>query len=171
MNPTTKLIITTLAATALTLPGCGNESPSATTPKSGPNNDAAHAHDHGPDADHDHAADAMNEDDHEEVSLGSVRFGDLEVELAQGHGELAPGKELHLVVKLPESDNGATVIRAWLGTEDRFASVVAKADYAPSHDDYDIHATAPDPLPENTRWWIEIERPDGTKLLESVKPL
>ncbi len=113
--------------------------------------------------DHDHA--------HDEVSLGNVTIGDMEVELAQGHGEVEAGKESHLVVKLPDNDNGATVVRAWIGTEDRTMSLAGKGEYAPSHDDYDIHAVAPDPLPDNVMWWIEIEKPDGTKVIGSAKPL
>ena len=97
-------------------------------------------------------------------------IGGHEISCAQGHGTIEPGKELHLVVKLPYSDDGSTVVRAWIGTEDRFASIVARGEYAPSHDDYDIHAVAPDPLPEDTMWWIEIEKPDGTKHVGSIQP-
>lgn len=168
MNERTSLALAAILACTLCLPGCGsNSSESGTNRRT---NDDAHQHGAGENAGHDHGDTPDDQDHHHEVSMGTVRFGDLDVELAQSHGELAPGKELHLVVKLPYSDNGATVVRAWLGTEDRFASVVAKAEYAPSHDDYDIHAIAPDPLPESTMWWIEIEMPDGAKLLGSVKP-
>ena len=62
-------------------------------------------------------------------------------------------------------------MRAWIGTEDRLKSVVGKGTYAPSHDDYDIHAVAPDPLPENVMWWVEIQKPDGEKVVGSVKAL
>lgn len=121
----------------------------------------------------DHADDAAHEDEedheHDEVSLGTVMIGEMEVELAQGHGNIAAGQEGHLVVKLPYNDNGATVVRAWIGTEDRTMSFVGKGEYAPSHDDYDIHAMAPDPLPEGAMWWIEIEKPDGTKVVGSAK--
>ena len=108
---------------------------------------------------------------HAEDSLGTVDIGGLAVEFAQGHGGVVAGKESHLVVKLPYSDSGATIVRAWIGTRDRTRSYVGKGEYAPSHDDYDIHATAPSPLPENSMWWVEIEKPDGTKLLGSVEPL
>lgn len=109
--------------------------------------------------------------EHAEDSLGTVEIGGLAVEFAQGHGGVVAGKEGHLVVKLPYSDSGATVVRAWIGTEDRTLSYVGKGEYAPSHDDYDVHASAPDPLPANPMWWVEIEKPDGTKLVGSVKPL
>lgn len=125
--------------------------------------------DHGDDHDHDDGDDH----DHDEVELGTFTFGDppIQVKLAQSHGKIEPGKEGHLVVKLPYNDNGATTVRAWLGTEDRTLSYVGRGEYAASHDDYDIHAMAPDPLPENTMWWIEIEKPDGTKVIGSAKPL
>ena len=126
-------------------------------------NEHGHEHDGEMGEDHDHA--------HDEVSLGTVNIGDMKVELAQGHGKVEAGKEGHLVVKLPYNDNGATVVRAWIGTEDRTLSLVGKGEYAPSHDDYDIHAVAPNPLPENAMWWIEIEKPDGTKVVGSAKPL
>ncbi len=122
-----------------------------------------HAHEGAMGEDHDHA--------HDEVSLGTVTIGEMEVELAQGHGKVQAAKEGHLVVKLPYNDNGATVVRAWIGTEDRTLSLVGKGDYAPSHDDYDVHAVAPDPLPENAKWWIEIEKPDGTKVVGSARLL
>lgn len=108
---------------------------------------------------------------HDEVDIGSVTIGDMKVALAQGHGKVAAGKEGHLVVKLPYRDDGATIVRAWIGTEDRTLSYVGKGTYAPSHDDYDVHTNAPDPLPENTMWWIEIAKPDGTKAVGSAKPI
>ena len=95
----------------------------------------------------------------------------MQVDLAQGHGAIAAGKEGHLVVKLPYNDKGATIVRAWIGGPDRTMSIVGIGEYAPSHDDYDIHAMAPDPLPKATMWWIEIEKPDGTKVVGSAKPL
>jgi len=156
--PLAHLGLALTASLGLMLAGCG---------KSG---DAPHDPD-APDApQEDEVADehAHNE---EEVALQSTMIADMQVELAQGHGPIKAGKEGHLVVKLPYNDNGATLIRAWIGTEDRMFSLVGKGEYAPAHDDYDIHATAPYPLPENTMWWIEIEKPDGTKVVGSAKPL
>lgn len=105
---------------------------------------------------------------HDETPLGSVTIDGMVVHGAQGHGFVEPGKLGHLVIKLPYSDAGSTIVRAWIGTEDRHLSLVGMGDYAPSHDDFDIHAEAPDPLPSNARWWIEIEKPDGTKAVGSL---
>ena len=132
--------------------------------KSGHDHDD-HAHDHphadGQGHDHDHG---------EETDLGSFKAGDLEITAAQAHGNIEAGKEGHLVVQLPYNDDGASVVRAWIGTEDRTLSQVGKGVYAASHGDYDIHTMAPAPLPEGVKWWVEIEKPDGTKHLGSIAP-
>ena len=149
-------------------------------------NEAPHDHDHDGDHGHEHPADDDKGDDHgdshpdeqadehdhehEEVSIGSTTVGEWTVKLAQGHGPVTAGEEGHLVVVLPFKDDGATTVRAWIGSADRNASLVGKGDYAPSHDDYDVHATAPDPLPQDVKWWIEIERPDGKKATGSAQP-
>jgi len=134
------------------------------------------------DHDHDHSTDSTSEEstepdhggqdhEHNEESLGSVTVGDMTVELAQGHGHVVPGGESQLVVKLPYTDGGSTIVRAWLGTQDRTMSYVGLGEYAASHDDYDIHVTAPDPLPSPLLWWFELESPEGDKQLGSVAPL
>jgi hypothetical protein len=153
------------AALALSLAACGGAA------------DDEHGHTHGPgEADHEHppadaAAESEQGHEHAEDPLDPITIGDLTVELAQGHGPVAAGREGHLVVKLPYSDGGATIVRAWIGTEDRLASYVGKGEYAPDHDDYDVHATAPDPLPADAMWWVELEQPDGTKRVGSAPPI
>lgn len=95
----------------------------------------------------------------------------MKVEVEQAHGKIEAGKESHLVVKLPYNDNGETIVRAWIGTEDRTMSLVGKGEYAPSHGDYEVHAVAPDPLPANAKWWIEVQKPDGERLIGSTEPI
>ena len=181
----TRLLLGTSLLVAFALgTGCRRDSVeenrSSTTGKTS-HDDHAHAetaddgHEHHEGDGHDHAEHG-DEDGHghghgEETDLGTFAIGDMRVSVAQGHSAVGPGKEGHLVVKLPYSDKGATAVRAWIGTEDRTLSFVGKGEYAPTHDDYDIHAIAPKPLPRNVRWWIEIEKPDGTKVVGSVKPL
>lgn len=168
------LPLSLLAAVGLALSACGksehedNHAHGADTHEHAAEAASSGEHVHADGSTHaDHADDPMGEEDHahDETSLGAVTIGDMRIELAQGHGAIAPGKEGHLVVKLPYRDNGATVVRAWIGTADRTLSFVGKGEYAPSHDDYDIHAIAPDPLPPDAMWWIEIEKPDGTKVV------
>ncbi len=155
--------------------GCGRNTKDNSSAESGKSAADGRAHTHRDGSTHDHHAGRADKHDdehaHDEVSLGSVKIGDMVVELAQGHGAVKAGAEGHLVVKLPYNDKGATIVRAWLGTQDRAMSLVGKAEYAPEHDDYDVQAMAPDPLPANVQWWIEIEKPDGTKLVGSADPL
>lgn len=143
----------TLAALALFVTGCGQSD--TPTPSGTAQHDNDHGHDHDDDHDHDH--------EHDEHPLGTTTILGMEIEGAQSHGAVEPGKLCHLVIKLPYNDGGETIVRAWIGTEDRDLYYVGRGDYAASHDDYDIHVEAPDPLPDDARWWIEIERPDGTR--------
>ncbi|GAB4546245.1 MAG: hypothetical protein Tsb0013_04870 [Phycisphaerales bacterium] len=160
--------------TACLVGGCGGGDAGGDAPD---HNGADHAHTDADHDDHDHAEgdhdghDHGHDHDHEEVSLGTTKIGDVDAECWQAHGDLEPGKEMALVVKLPDSQNGAIKLRAWIGTEDRLSSMVGLADYAPSHDDYDVHVMAPDPLPEGAKWWIEIEYPDGRTKLGSIDAL
>ena len=110
-------------------------------------------------------------DDHAGAKIGPAQIGGMKVELAQGHGAIAAGKESHLVVRLPYEDSGATIVRAWIGSQDRTLSMVGRGDYSASPSRYDIHATAPSPLPANPMWWIEIQKPDGTKVVGSATPI
>jgi hypothetical protein len=159
-------------AAILCLGGCG-ESPGDTDSQAAPASaEGTHMHADGTIHD-DHAEEPAPEADHahDETSIGAAMIGDFEVELAQGHGAVIAGQEGHLVVKLPYSDSGASIVRAWIGTEDRTLSFVGRGEYAASHDDYDIHAVAPNPLPEDAMWFIEIEMPDGTKVVGSAQPI
>jgi hypothetical protein len=107
---------------------------------------------------------------HDEVSIGSASVNGITIELAQGGGALAPGKEGHLLVKLSEH-NGTATVRAWIGTPNRLASVVSRGSYDESHGNYNVHAMAPDPMPFECQWWIEIEKPDGSKGVVPGKPI
>ena len=168
-------VFAVIAAAGIALPGCKKSEPGAkSTQDSGTqqHEDDTHTHDDGS-AHEDDADDHAGEDNHahDEVSLGVISIGGMTIELAQGHGAIEAGHEGHLVVKLPYNDKGATIVRAWIGTEDRTLSFVGKGEYAASHDDYDIHAVAPDPLPPGAMWWIEVQKPDGSKSIGSAEPI
>lgn len=126
---------------------------------------------HEPEGEDAHARAHAAADLHGEVPLGSVAIGEFDVLLAQGHGPVEAGHEGHLVVKLPYTDHGATTVRAWIGTDDRTLSFVGKGHYSEESDDYDVHATAPVPLPDEPWWWIELEPPSGEKLLGFARPI
>lgn len=171
MQDVKRLVLAAGVVGAVVLTGCGKQSDGddghdhATHGHSGEEHgDHAHAEDG-----HEHADDAHgDQDEHSEVALGTVTIGGMEVKAFQAHGEAAPGKELHLVVEFPEEKGGASTVRAWIGTDDRLASVVGKGEYMASRGAYGVHAVAPDPLPEGAAWWIEIEGADGSKQTGTV---
>ena len=138
-------------------------------PAPGPSPEPAQTgdHDHAHGDDHDDHSGHEDHDHGEEIALGTFDVGGIKVEAAQMHGNVEAGKEGHLVLKLPYNDKGASVVRAWIGGEDRTLSTVGKGKYAASHDDYDVHMMAPTPLPEGAQWWVEIEKPDGSKAVGS----
>lgn len=162
-----------IAGLILFLVSCGGDSPDASTAEGQKTSESSSSapKEGGSSQNGDNSSKNGGGHSHAEQSLGTAEIGSMKVELAQGHGKLAAGKEMHLVVKLPYSDKGSTSVRAWIGTENRVLSFVGKGTYSASHDDYDIHAAAPDPLSENAMWWVEIEKPDGTKAVGSAKPL
>lgn len=151
------LIVATLSLSVMLLGGCSEGEPPTDTHSHG---DHDHDHGHGGHDDHHHHGD--------EAPIGTAVIGAVETEVSQSHGDLAPGKVLAIAVKLPDSQEGAVKVRAWVGTEDRSGSEVGEGVYAPSHDDYDIHVTTPDPLPDGAKWWIEVEYPDGRTELGSI---
>lgn len=157
---TKHLMIPVFALTAF-VTSCGDEQNATADEHGHPHEDEMSEAQPNESEDHDHG---------KEVALGTFTAGDLEIEAAQAHGEVKAGEEGHLVIKLPYDDNGSSIVRAWIGTEDRTLSTVGKGEYAPSHDDYDIHTMAPDPLPADAKWWVEVEKPDGTTAVGSIAP-
>ena len=164
-----RLTLLLIPALVLWLSACNGES--------GDDHDDDGTHTHADGTVHsndDHSDDDQGDHAHDEVAIGTFTIGDMQIEAAQGHGAVEPGKECHLVIKLPYSDDGQTMVRAWIGVEDRTSddsSRVQKAEYAASHDDYDVHVVAPATLVEGAAWWIEIEKPDGTKAVGSFRSL
>jgi hypothetical protein len=171
MTTIARIMLAAGLATALSLTACEEQT-------GGSGSSTAHEHVEGDGHDHDHAEGDHSHGDgehtgdghdaHELVSLGTATVGEIEVEAFQGHGEAAPGKELHLVVKLGEGDTGGATVRGWIGTDDRFQSVVALAEFSATEGGYELHAVAPDPLPESASWWIEVQLPDGTAHVGSM---
>lgn len=155
---------TLLSALALSvlIVSCGDKEKTPVTSSSTANKE----HD-----DHHHGEHDDHHDDHdhgEEVTLGSHDIEGIKVEAAQGHGAVEAGKEGHLVITLPFNDKGETVVRVWIGTADKTLSSPGKGLYEQSHANYDIHTVAPKPLPADSKWWVEISKPDGTKATGAI---
>lgn len=155
MKMTLKLLLA--LTTTLFFAGCGGSD---------------HDHDHD---DHDHGDEHSGGDGHSDEhadakDLPDATIGAMTLKLKQA-GAIEAGKEAVLLVKLSESDKGQTIVRAWIGSDDRTLSRISKGEFVAKDTEYHLHVRAPKPLPEGAMWWIEIEKPDGTKSVGSVAPL
>lgn len=112
---------------------------------------------------------ADHDDGHESIVLDPITIEGMSIQLTQNHGPVNAGEEEHLIIKVDDAD--ILAVRVWIGTEDRTLSFVGKGEYAVINDAFEAHTMAPDPLPENAMWWIEIEKADGSKVIGSAQPV
>jgi hypothetical protein len=154
MKPITVLSLS--LGLALSMNACTEQS---STPSSHSHGDETHSH-----AEESHAA----VDLHESIPLGSISISELTFELTQNHGIVDPGEEEHLIIKFTEGDQSTLTVRAWIGSEDKTRSYVGIGEYSADQGVFNIHTTAPDSLMPDAKWWIEVEKPNGTKDVVSV---
>jgi len=147
--PRMMLIAVLFAFVAVTL-GCERKPAPPATPPAAPPKPAVP---HGPVAGH----------TGEVVELGTVTIGEWTVRAARDKGEIKAGGDAPIDVWLTTSDGQpatVAVVRFWIGLEDARVSRKARADVEnpkePNH--WHTHAEVPDPIPEGTRLWVEVER-------------
>ena len=107
------------------------------------------------DHDHDHSeGDAHSEestDDHAgetSYDLGAAKADRFDIKVTQ-YGTLKAGGELVFDIELTGGTSDA--VRAWIGTQDAKGSMKARIEAGHGH------VEAPDPLPDGSKLWIEIE--------------
>lgn len=99
-------------------------------------------------------------DHHHEAgrSLGQVKIGEYEIEAMQ-QSKVEAGKESIFEIKIVKGAPEPKAIRAWIGIESARGSVKAK-----SHkhgDEISVHCEVPDPIPDGTKLWVELETDAG----------
>lgn len=123
-----------------------------------------HRHDHGSSTGH--TEDESGGDHHgAPVELGSTTIGNFNVRAARDEGAITPGGDAPVDVWLTPANGGDTstvvAVRFWIGTEDGHNFVKAKAEIENEPNHWHTHAEVPNPLPVNSKLWIEIETTDG----------
>lgn len=145
-----------LALMALPMSGCDKKAPT-TTPAAG--GASADDHDHGDG--HDHA------DDHGHGA--TTPLGELVVEgvtiRASRDGDITPGGDVPVDVWVTGETVRVAAVRFWVGTQDAKGSVKAKAEL--EKDNWHTHVEVPNPLPEASMLWVEVETDAGAKSLAS----
>lgn len=126
-----------------------------------------HSHVDGHGHDHDHAHGGHDhghkpgddDDDNGGRLLGTVILGDNTVEVLLLE-EVKAGEEGHLDVTV--TGDAPAAVRAWVGVADATGSIKALLEKE-SETGYHGHLELPDPLPDGSQLWIEVEDAGGQK--------
>jgi hypothetical protein len=96
-------------------------------------------------------------EEHNRLPLGETTVGSLGL-VATMDAPVKPGGEGAFDVVITGGKPKA--VRFWVGTESAEGSVKAKADEETT-DNWHAHAEVPNPLPANSKFWVEVEPPSG----------
>ena len=145
----TKTLLGLTALSCLLLPACGGDAPATTdrpgTPAAGT---APMADDHG-----------------EPHPLGSMTIGAHTFTVVQS-GDVEAGHDMPLDLEFPQGAALPTTVRAWIGVESGKGSRKTRLDKEGDRVLHQ-HVDAPDPIPEGSKIWIEIEA-DGKTQSSSI---
>lgn len=128
-----------------------------TAPKSAPT--AADAGHEG----HDHAPKPVKPGHSgETIELGTADVAGHGVRASRDKGEIKPGGDSPVDVWIDGgTGKDVSVVRSWIGTQDGKGSMKAKADVEDGR--WHTHVEIPDPLPAQSKVWVEFETKDGQK--------
>jgi ABC-type Zn2+ transport system substrate-binding protein/surface adhesin len=144
--------------------GCTKAAPTTNGGNGSQTSSDDHDHDQDTDHDHDHAdSDHGHSHGGEPIELGTASIGEFSVRAARDGVDFAPGGDAPIDVWVEGDHASITAVRFWIGTEAATGSMKAKADIEnsaqPNH--WHTHALLPDPMPEGSRLWVEIETAAG----------
>ena len=99
------------------------------------------------------------------IELGNTTIGAFSVRASRDQGEIKAGGDAPIDVWLTGSDQKVVAVRFWIGTQDAKGSVKAKADIEDPKEPnrWHTHAEVPNPLPPDSKLWVEIETEGGQK--------
>ena len=106
------------------------------------------------------------------IDLGTATIGSFTVRATRDEGMIVAGKDAPIdvtVVPAAGASSKASAVRFWIGTADAKGSVKAKAAIENPSDPnrWHTHAEVPNPLPEGSKLWVEIEPDQGEKAVGS----
>lgn len=100
------------------------------------------------------------------IPLGSATIGPFNVVATRDQGQVVAGKDAPIDLTVTPADGSTAkvaAVRFWIGAQDARVSVKARAEVEnPAEPNrWHTHAEVPNPLPEDTRLWVEIEDDAG----------
>lgn len=159
-----RILLAVIVSSALLLSGCekkpspSNESGS-TPPAVGAKNGAAPADKGGTDA-----AKGPGQGG-DVIELGETSIDGMKVRTSRDAGEITPGGDSPIDIWIDGGLGSAAAVRFWIGSEDAKGSIKAKAAVEDGH--WHTHGEVPDPIPPESKLWVEIEGKDGKKSIAS----
>jgi 3D (Asp-Asp-Asp) domain-containing protein len=106
------------------------------------------------------------------IPLGTSVIGSFDVMVTRDVGEIVAGKDAPIdvtVTPVTGSTINAVAVRFWIGTENAVGSVKAKSEIENPQEPnrWHTHADVPNPIPADSKLWVEIEGDNGEKVLGS----
>lgn len=152
----------------LAVGGCDQKTAAPSTPAP-----AAHSHDDG----HDHGPNGEHVDKGQGhggpvIALGEQTLGQFTTSATRDEGVVVAGKDAAFDITItpaPSATVKVSVVRIWIGTEDAKGSVKAKAEVedAKKPNIWHTHAEVPNPIPQGSKLWVEVEDDKGAKSVGS----
>jgi hypothetical protein len=84
---------------------------------------------------------------------------------SRDQGQIKPGEDAPIDIWLDGGLGNAAAVRFWIGTQDAKGSIKAKAAVEDGH--WHTHGEVPDPIPADSKLWVEIEGKDGKNTVVS----
>lgn len=106
------------------------------------------------------------------IQLGSATIGPFNVVATRDQGQIVAGMDTPIDLTVTPAEGStvkAAAVRFWIGAQDARMSVKARAEIEnPAEPNrWHAHAEIPNPLPEDTKLWVEIEDDAGTTSVSS----
>lgn len=102
------------------------------------------------------------------IELGTTTIAGLTVRVTRDEGEIKPGGEAAVDVWVTAGDGkpaAISAVRMWIGSEDASGALRAKASIEDPKEPerWHTHVEVPGAVSAETRLWVELETPEGTK--------
>jgi hypothetical protein len=100
------------------------------------------------------------------IELGAATMGAFGVKATRDEGQIVAGKDAAIDATITAAAGApakVAAVRFWIGTQDGKGSVKARAEIEDPKDPdrWHTHAEVPNPLPEGSKLWVEIETDKG----------
>ncbi len=168
MKSQIRLLASVVSLLSIGVVGCddhGHDHPPAAASKTGDD------HPHGPNGEHTPATVPTAGHGGPVIALGTATAVPFSLVATRDQGAIVAGKDAPIDVTVTSTGGKPTAVRFWIGTEDAKGSVKAKAaiENPAEPNRWHTHAEIPEPLPADSKLWVEVEAEGGVKSVASFE--